>query len=130
MRYVPALYKIFDEILVNASDNFVRDSSGMDTIRVDLDLDKGRISVMNNGKGIPIEQHKKHKMYIPEMVFGHLLTSDNYDDSQKKITGGRNGYGAKLTNIFSTKFKVETVNEDSGKKYVQEWSSNMKKANK
>lgn len=130
VRYVPALYKIFDEILVNASDNFVRDSSGMDTIRVDLDLDKGRISVMNNGKGIPIEQHKKHKMYIPEMVFGHLLTSDNYDDSQKKITGGRNGYGAKLTNIFSTKFKVETVNEDSGKKYVQEWSSNMKKANK
>ncbi len=52
--------------------------------------------------------HKEHGCYVPELVFGHLLTSSNYDDKQKKVTGGRNGYGAKLTNIFSKRFTVET----------------------
>jgi DNA gyrase/topoisomerase IV subunit B len=38
------------------------------------------------------------------------LTSSNYDDDQKKMTGGRNGYGAKLANIYSTEFsKLHTV---------------------
>ena len=41
---------------------------------------------------------------IPQLIFGELLTSSNYDDSKKRTTGGRNGYGAKLANIFSTKF--------------------------
>ena len=53
----------------------------------------------NNGKGIPVEIHSKEKIWIPEMIFGHLLSSSNYDDDEKKLTGGRNGYGAKLTNI-------------------------------
>ncbi len=51
-------------------------------------------------------------MYVPEMVFGHLLTSSNYDDLEKKVTGGRNGYGAKLTNIYSKKFIVETADSE------------------
>ena len=67
------------------------------------------ISVQNNGRGIPIEMHKIEKLYVPSMIFGHLLTSSNYDDSQKKVTGGRNGYGAKLCNIYSKEFTVETV---------------------
>lgn len=52
--------------------------------------------------------HKKEKMYVPELIFGTLLTSSNYNDDEKKVTGGRNGYGAKLCNIFSTKFVLET----------------------
>lgn len=80
-------------------------------------------------------EHKDEKMYVPALIFGHLLTSSNYDDDEKKVTGedsgspgdprgqrswcavltgcstsgGRNGYGAKLCNIFSTKFTVETA---------------------
>eukprot|EP00747_Dinoflagellata_sp_TGD_P123238 gnl/TRDRNA2_/TRDRNA2_173778_c0_seq1.p1 gnl/TRDRNA2_/TRDRNA2_173778_c0~~gnl/TRDRNA2_/TRDRNA2_173778_c0_seq1.p1 ORF type:complete len:1255 (-),score=308.74 gnl/TRDRNA2_/TRDRNA2_173778_c0_seq1:103-3867(-) len=122
ISYVPALYKIFDEILVNAADNLQRDKS-MSEIKVDIDTKSKRIKVWNNGKGLPIAIHKKHKVYVPELVFGHLLTSDNYDDSEKKVTGGRNGFGAKLTNIFSTKFIIETAG--GGKRYKQEWKSNM-----
>jgi len=59
--------------------------------------------------------HKEHKVLVPELIFGHLLTSSNYDDSVKKVTGGRNGYGAKLTNIFSKSFQVETAESKSGK---------------
>ena len=77
--YVPGLYKIFDEILVNAADNKQRDPR-MDTIKVDIKPEEGLISIMNNGKGIPIEIHKEHKIYVPELIFGQLLTSSNYDD--------------------------------------------------
>ncbi|KAK6537718.1 DNA topoisomerase 2 [Orbilia ellipsospora] len=125
ISYVPGLYKIFDEIMVNAADNKVRDP-GMNTLKVDLDRENGVISVYNNGKGIPIEIHSTNKIYIPEMIFGHLLTSSNYDDDQKKVTGGRNGYGAKLCNIFSTEFTVETAEKKSRLKYKQIWKNNMK----
>jgi DNA topoisomerase-2 len=64
----------------------------MDTIKVTIDREKSVISVYNNGGGIPIEIHAKEKIYVPELIFGHLLTSSNYDDKEEKITGGRNGY--------------------------------------
>lgn len=89
---VPGLYKIFDEILVNAADNRQRDPT-MDTLKVTIDETEGYIKVWNNGKGIPVTIHEDHGCYVPELIFGHLLTSSNYDDDQKKTTGGRNGYG-------------------------------------
>ncbi|EFN59062.1 hypothetical protein CHLNCDRAFT_137783 [Chlorella variabilis] len=124
--FVPGLYKIFDEILVNAADNKVRDAS-MDTLRVDVDADKGSIKVMNNGAGIPVEVHKTEGIYVPELIFGNLLTSSNYNDNEKKVTGGRNGYGAKLANIFSTKFVVETCDGKRGRRYKQTFTQNMSK---
>lgn len=93
---VPGLYKIFDEILVNAADNKTRDPS-MNLLEVDIDPETNTISVKNNGKGIPVEIHEKEKIYIPELIFGTLLTSSNYDDDEKKVTGGRNGFGAKVS---------------------------------
>lgn len=47
------------------------------------------ISVWNNGKGIPVVEHKDEKMYVPALIFGQLLTSSNYDDDEKKVTGER-----------------------------------------
>ena len=126
VSYVPGLYKIFDEILVNAADNKQADKN-MDAIKVTMNKETGEISVMNNGYGIPIEVHAKEKIYIPEMIFGHLLTGSNYDDNEQKITGGRNGYGAKLCNIFSTKFTIETADSRSKQKYTQTWTNNMTK---
>jgi DNA topoisomerase-2 len=129
ISYVPGLYKIFDEILVNAADNKQRDKN-MNEIKVWIDREKGEISVRNNGRGIPVEMHEKEGIYIPEMIFGHLLTSSNYDDDEQKVTGGRNGYGAKLCNVFSTKFVLETVDSKQGKKYTQTWHDNMTKKDK
>lgn len=123
ITYVPALYKIFDEILVNAADNFMRDPKGMDSIMVDIDPKKGTISVFNNGKGLPVVMHKEHNVYVPELVFGHLLTSDNYNDADSKVVGGRNGYGAKLANVFSLEFVIETA--DGVKRFSQKFANNM-----
>lgn len=80
---------------------------------------KNLISVWNNGKGIPVVEHKEEKMYVPTMIFGHLLTSSNYNDEEEKVTGGRNGYGAKLCNIFTNKFTVETSSEEYGMQMKQ-----------
>jgi DNA topoisomerase-2 len=124
IEFVPALYKIFDEILVNAADNLKRDPT-MNLIDVHIDKAAGCISVMNNGKGVPVQIHKEHQCYVPEMIFGQLLTSDNYDDNEKKVTGGRNGYGAKLTNVFSTKFIIETADRSCKKKFEQVFEKNM-----
>uniref|UniRef100_H2UY95 DNA topoisomerase 2 n=1 Tax=Takifugu rubripes TaxID=31033 RepID=H2UY95_TAKRU len=127
VTFVPGLYKIFDEILVNAADNKQRDKS-MSCIKVSIDVENNTIAVWNNGKGIPVVEHKVEKVYVPALIFGQLLTSSNYDDDEKKVTGGRNGYGAKLCNIFSTKFTVETSCKDSKKTFKQTWYDNMGRA--
>ncbi|KQK00888.1 DNA topoisomerase 2 isoform X2 [Brachypodium distachyon] len=126
VTYVPGLYKIFDEILVNAADNKQRDPK-MDSLRVFIDVEGCCVSVYNNGDGIPVEIHQAEGVYVPEMIFGHLLTSSNYNDNEQKTTGGRNGYGAKLTNIFSTEFTIETADGHRQKKYKQVFSENMGK---
>uniref|UniRef100_A0A8C9ST43 DNA topoisomerase 2 n=1 Tax=Scleropages formosus TaxID=113540 RepID=A0A8C9ST43_SCLFO len=126
ITYVPGLYKIFDEILVNAADNKQRDKN-MSSIKITIDPESNTISIWNNGKGIPVVEHKEEKMYVPALIFGHLLTSSNYDDDEKKVTGGRNGYGAKLCNIFSTKFTVETACKEYKHSFKQTWTNNMTK---
>ncbi|KAL0063257.1 DNA topoisomerase 2 [Marasmius tenuissimus] len=124
VQYVPGFFKIVDEILVNAADNKINDPN-MDTLKIDIDVEEGTISVYNNGKGIPIEMHSREKVYIPELIFGHLLSSSNYDDNEKKLVGGRNGYGAKLTNIYSLEFALETADKNTQQKYKQTWTENM-----
>jgi DNA topoisomerase-2 len=131
IKYIPGLYKIFDEVLVNAIDQHVRTENDekiinkVTVIKVNFDVDNNTISVYNNGEGIPIVEHKEHNVWIPELIFGHLLTSSNYDKDEKKITGGKNGYGAKLANIFSKRFKIETVDAERKLKYVQVFENNM-----
>jgi DNA topoisomerase II len=124
ISYVPGLYKIFDEIIVNAADNKIRDPR-MTTIKVTIDPGRNEISVYNDGRGVPVRVHAKENVYVPELIFGHLLTSSNYDDNEKKVTGGRNGYGAKLCNIFSKEFIVETVDGEVKKRYIQRYRDNM-----
>ncbi|KAL7574957.1 hypothetical protein ACA910_010777 [Epithemia clementina (nom. ined.)] len=129
---VPALVKVFDEILVNASDNRLRHPKSC--TRMDVVVDPGTenrnsiIRVFNDGKGIPVRVHQKENMYVPELLFGHLMTGSNFDDTTKRVTGGRHGYGAKLTNIFSKSFTVEVADCSAKKLYAQTWRDNMSKA--
>jgi DNA topoisomerase II len=124
ITYTPGLYKIFDEIVVNAADNKQRDPN-MSELHIEINAEENFISVMNNGKGIPIQMHKEHKCYVPTMIFSHLLSGSNFDDNEKKTTGGRNGYGAKLTNIFSREFTIECMDSEEGLKFKQVFRNNM-----
>ena len=127
-EYVPAFFKIFDEILVNARDARVRDDS-IRKIQVTIDEEQGKICVQNDGNGLEVEKHAEHGIYVPELIFGHLLTSSNYDTGERRLTGGKNGYGSKLVAIFSTRFEVETVDAVRKKKYVQVFEDNLSKIN-
>lgn len=122
ITFIPGLLKLFDEILVNAVDHSVVD----ETVKnIKVDIDKNKVIVWNDGNGIDIEMHKQHKVYVPELIFGHLLTSTNYDEDTERVVGGQNGFGAKLANIFSTEFIIETVDEERQKKYYQVFRNNM-----
>ncbi|GBE59147.1 DNA topoisomerase [Babesia ovata] len=132
VSFIPGLYKIFDEILVNAADVHARQQSDpslnkMTFIKVNFNKETGAITVANDGEPIPVQIHKEHNIYVPEMIFGELLTSDNYDDSEGRITGGRNGFGAKLTNIFSKTFAVTCGDSRRHKQFAMKWEENMKK---
>jgi DNA topoisomerase II len=132
LTFSPALLKIFDEILVNAIDRNSLFPNEANKISVNYDEDTGMITVENDGPlgGISVEEHPTEKIYNPELTFGHLLTSTNYDDSKARIVGGRNGYGAKLANIYSTHFVVKIKDSKNNKTYSQIWESNMTKCNK
>lgn len=133
IQYTPGEYKIFDEILVNALDHYVRikekniqgfEFCPVKNIKVSFSKEEGYISVFNDGEGIPVELHESENVYVPELIFGHLLTSGNYEKKQKH-TGGKNGYGGKLANIFSKEFLIETLDHNSGQKYTQRFYNNM-----
>lgn len=133
ITYVPAFYKIFDEIIVNALDHVARlkyekkdDVKPVKNVKVNLDRETGEISVYNDGNGIDIVMHPEYNMYVPSLVFGQLLTSTNYDQNEEKLWSGRNGIGAKATAIFSKTFTVETVDHYQKKVFKQTWSDNMK----
>ena len=139
--YVPALYKIFDEIIVNSVDQNIRlkaeikkgtkDVKQVKNIRITVDRESGRIEVMNDGDGIDIEKHSEYEnMWIPELIFGELLTSSNYNKNEEKLIGGKFGVGAKATNIFSKEFIIDTIDHRRQLSYSQRFYDNMKSRDK
>ena len=130
-EYIPVIYKMFDEIIVNSRDQRERlkgvtGAVHLTEIKVDIDKETGIISIYNNGDGIRIEKHSSG-LYNPNLIFGRLLTSGNYKKDEKRTVGGKNGYGAKIVNIFSDSFDVETGDRFTKQKYFQHFYENMKK---
>lgn len=120
-----ALAKIVDEILVNSSDRQHEDAS-MKNIRVTVCEDTGVICIENDGRGIPVVKHHKYNdEWLPQIIFGSYLTSENFDDTQQRLKGGRNGYGAKLTNTWSRWFDLKIVDPERKLQYQQRFSGNM-----
>ena len=134
IKYIPGLFKLFDEGIVNCRDHVVRMLQAIangqqnvlpvTNIEITIDAD-GTITMLNDGNGIDVAEHPEHKIWIPEMIFGHLRTSTNYDKTEKKIVGGKNGFGFKLVLIWSTYGSVETVDHIRGLKYRQEFNNNL-----
>lgn len=124
VEYTPGFIKIFDEVLTNALDHSARDPT-VTFIKVDYSKNTGEITVLNNGTGIPVVLHKEHNMYVPELIFGHLLSGSNYDDQQQRTGAGQFGIGIKCSNIYSKRFVVETVDSENSLKFIQEFSDNM-----
>ena len=127
----PGFYKLFDELLVNAHDHVVRlkqrkSENPVKHIEISV-VDGTSIIMKNDGESIDVEKHPEYGVYIPQMIFGELLTSTNYDKTEKKLVGGKNGYGVKLVNIFAKKLVLTVVDAKRQLKYVQTFEDNMSK---
>lgn len=132
INYVPGLFKLFDEGIVNCRDHVVRMKTKVDSnvdnalpvTHIDINIESdGSITMINDGNGIDVAQ--KDGVWIPELVFGHLRTSTNYNKEEKKIVGGKNGFGFKLVLIWSSYGRIETVDHIRGLKYIQEYKNNL-----
>jgi len=133
IQYIPALFKLFDEGIVNCRDHAIRmekavkddQENNLPVKNIDITIHEDTITMFNDGNGIDVEKHPETQVWIPEMIFGHLRTSTNYDKSEKKIVGGKNGFGFKLVLIWSSYGMIETVDHIRGLKYVQEFKENL-----
>jgi DNA topoisomerase II len=145
-EYCPALLKIIDEAIVNILDHSWRVDTAnkktmsskmkkaekakamllpVENISISVNADTNEVCIMNDGEGIPVEMHDEHKVYIPELIFAHFRTGTNFNDTDNKCTGGKNGYGIKLVNAFSTQFEIETIDRDRKLKYTQLFENNL-----
>lgn len=124
IEYNPGIEKLFDEIISNAIDESKRPGTKLNMIKVEVNQENGTIMVHDNG-GIPVEMHKQSKMYVPQLIFGNLRSSSNYDDNDDRTWVGTNGLGAKICNIMATRFELTTA--DGKNKFHMVWTNNMKK---
>lgn len=132
IEYIPGEYKLFDEGIVNCRDHVIRmiqssaeNKKTVSYIDITIDPSDGTICMTNDGNGIDIARHPENNMWIPEMIFGHLRTSTNYNKEEKRIVGGKNGFGVKLIFIWSVWGRIETVDHTRGLKYIQEFHRNL-----
>ena len=130
----PAFLQTVEEAIMNAADRISvaheeNASVTHNTTKIAVDIKSNKISVYNDGDGIPCDFLDEHGVHAPELIFGNLRTSSNYDDNEKRLNVGRNGIGIKIANIFSSKFIVETVDFVKKKKYRQIFSKNMSVVN-
>ena len=151
VKFVPGLYKIYDEGVVNMADHHVRmrdiinnqkaiiegklpPSPKIDTnrkykpvktISINVDIQTNIITFRNDGEGIDVAWLNSEKMYVPELIFGNLLSGTSFDKDEQKTVGGKHGYGAKLINVLSDEFIIETGDAYRGIKYTQRFSENM-----
>ena len=131
---IPGLYKLFDEGIVNCRDHVKRMEAAINknasniipVSKININIsDDGTITMRNDGNGIDVVKHPEHDIWIPEMIFGHLRTSTNYNKEEEDCIGGKNGFGFKLVLIWSTYGKVETIDHIRGLSYTQEFTNNL-----
>lgn len=140
ISYIPGLFKLFDEGIVNCRDHVVRMNQlvksnteyATPVTNIDITIeDDGTICMFNDGNGVDVAEHPEYTddkgkhIWIPELIFGHLRTSTNYAKDEKRIVGGKNGFGFKLVLIWSTEGYIETVDHIRGLKYRQHFDNNL-----
>jgi DNA topoisomerase-2 len=134
ITYNPGLFKLFDEGIVNCRDHVIRmqqlilnnTDNTLPVSFIDISIQEdGTIIMINDGNGIDVAEHPEYKIWIPELIFGHLRTSTNYDKTEKKIVGGKNGFGFKLVLVWSIFGSIETIDHVRGLKYKQEFKNNL-----
>lgn len=121
-----AMSQVILEVISNAGDNVARSRrAGLEPGTIEIRMTERELTVINGGAPIPLTKHSSG-LWNPTLIFSVPLTSSNYEGTRTE--GGMNGYGAKLTNIFSTKFEVRVGDHERQLQFHQCWTDNMRQS--
>ena len=107
---IKALHHLVYEIIDNSVDEAL--AGHCSKININLFQD-GSIQIIDNGRGIPVDQHEKTKIPAAQLVLTSLHAGGKFDSSNYKISGGLNGVGASVVNALSSHLLLE-VHRDGG----------------
>ncbi len=106
---LPGLHHLVWEVVDNSIDEAM---NGYATeVVVTLHKDGRSITVSDNGRGVPIDKHPKHKLPAVQIIFSTLHAGGKFEEGNYKTAGGLHGVGASVVNALSTKLTV-TVKRD------------------
>lgn len=115
VTYVPGLVKLIDEIIDNSVDEAIRTSFKFAN-KIDVIIKDNQVSVSDNGRGIPqamVVDQTGEEIPGPVAAWTIPKAGGNFGDDAERKTGGMNGVGSSLTNIFSVMFTGITADGDN-----------------
>jgi DNA gyrase/topoisomerase IV subunit B len=125
VEIIPGILKLFDEVISNSVDEAIKTQFKFSNRISVFFRDDNSIEIWDNGRGLSMEMDETYHEYKAVLAFTKLHAGSNFNDTKREGTIGKFGVGVSLTNIFSKKFIVSSVNTEK-KSMTLVCSDNMK----